>query len=311
MEISVPPGLWQYLPKFELNRFRPINFFPAYLTPDEWKRKKLICLGTKNRTLGDALILSSLPRKLKQAYPDLVIQTYHRGFNPVIFSNNPFVTGVSLLPRELFGDDCCWGSGHHIQLKEQFFGLEVSSDPKPEIFLSPNEIHWAEKELGTDRNPKPIAIIHINGHTHHGFLSADAWIKVVQRWKDKIRFWQIGAPGHQQIPGCEGYFFSVASFWTARKLFALFSKSSLFLGIDSGPMHVARAFDIPSMILVAHCHPEKAFEARKKLPYFLCHHIDTGFMYQKNKNFFIPEKTETQLHQEIDDFFDERVALLL
>ena len=85
------------LPQIELVRFSPVDFFPP--KPARLDRLESICVGSKTRTIGDALMLSSLPRKLKKRYPSLKILTYPRGFNPVVFWNNPFVDGITFTPR--------------------------------------------------------------------------------------------------------------------------------------------------------------------------------------------------------------------
>src|SRR5947209_4700468 len=109
----------------------------------EWGNLGAICIATKSRNLGDALVLTTLPAKLKEKFPKLRIFTYPRGFNPVVFAHNPAVAGVQRLPRAVYGDDTNWGAGNLIQLKERFFGLEASAEPRPEIHLTPGEREWA------------------------------------------------------------------------------------------------------------------------------------------------------------------------
>jgi hypothetical protein len=94
----VPLFPWYRYPQIELIKFCPVDFFPS--KPERLDSLKSICLGTKTRTVGDALMLSSLPRKLKKRYPHLKILTYPRGLNPVVFWNNPHVDGITFLRRQ-------------------------------------------------------------------------------------------------------------------------------------------------------------------------------------------------------------------
>src|SRR4051812_1827166 len=89
-------------PRIELRRFRQIDFFPPH---PRFEELGSICIGSKTRTIGDALILSTLPAKLKALHPNLKITTYPRAFNPVVFYGNPHVSGVSYLPKRVYGDD--------------------------------------------------------------------------------------------------------------------------------------------------------------------------------------------------------------
>src|SRR6185437_15056062 len=141
------PFPWYRLPQIELARFKAIDFFPP--KPERIGELRSICIASKNRTIGDALILSALPRLLKQRYPKLKVLTYPRGFNPVVFWNNPYVDGITYLPHAIFGDDTNEGSGHLITLKENFFGLKSGEDarenPRPELYPTASETRWAKE----------------------------------------------------------------------------------------------------------------------------------------------------------------------
>jgi hypothetical protein len=247
--------LWKkwgpYLPRIEFRKFKNIEFFPP--RPPRFDAVDSICLGSKTRTIGDPLLLSTLPRKLKALYPHLKVYTYPRGFNSVVFYGNPFVDGVQWLPDTVYGDDCNLGAGHLLQRKERFFGVSVSSDVRPELYLRPDEEKWAEDLVA--RAPShlaqhlPICMIHPWGKTRSSVLSDAVWQKIVQENRHIVRFWQVGIEGQPCIAGCERHLLLPKAYPHARKLFAAISRAGLFIGVDSGPMHVARAFGIPSLIL--------------------------------------------------------------
>lgn len=272
-------------PQIELNWLRRVNYFPA--APRSLAEIKTLCIGTKNRTLGDALLLTSLPEKLKAAYPHLRIYTYPRGLNPLVFRGNPSVEGIQRAPRALYGDDCMAGSGHHIQLKESFFGLPLSQPPRPRIYLSASERERARALVGSG---KPLCVIHPWGHTWNAAASRNFWEPLkfweplIQEWRHRVRFWQLGLEGHEKIPGCERVCFSGRHPSAVRELFALISCADAFIGVDSGPMHIARAFDVPSAVLTHHGAVGELFENRRRYPYFLKQNFRYAFLYEENSH---------------------------
>ncbi len=152
---------WLYTPRIELVKLSPVDFFPP--KPATLEGFPYICIGTKTRTIGDALMLSTLPAKIRAKYPSVKVYTYPRGFNPVVFAGSPHVSGVRYLPRKLYGDDTNWGEGHLIQLKERFFEVPVSEHPKPEIHLFESEARWGKRLA--EGSASPICVIHPWGHT--------------------------------------------------------------------------------------------------------------------------------------------------
>lgn len=298
-----------------------IEFYPP--APDTWPdgwasyfaEKKRICIATKSRNMGDALVLTSLPRRLSEKYPGLEISTYPRAFNPVAFRGNPHVSGVDYLPDAVFGDDSNAGSGHQIQLKERFFGLEPSSDPRPEIHLSDSEKNWArtyiEKNLYSEGNRrKPLCILHPWGFTQRAVAPVEFWDEFVKRWQDRFRFWQVGVDGHGAVQGCEFYLFSKPGFSQARKLFAVMSQAQAFVGVDSAPMHVARAFSLPSLIFTRlSVEPARIFENRASSPYFAQENWRHAALYRQNTHINLTANTDpTHALAQAEAFMKEHIG---
>jgi ADP-heptose:LPS heptosyltransferase len=297
---------WYHLPQIEVVRFKPIDFFPPL--PAQMDQMRSICVGTKNRSIGDALILSTLPRKLKKRYPHLKVLTYPRGFNPAVFWNNPYVDGITFTPGALYGDDCNVGSGQLIQLKESFFGVSDGEIPRPEIYLTDQEITWGESFLKEntrpDRHHLPVLFIHPFGSTFPKILSPEVWENVVAQWKTHFRIIQIGVEGQIPILGCDFHFLAPRKRAASRKLFALLRKANQFIGIDSGPMHIARAFSIPSLIVTQGLPPSEIFKKRKVSPYFLHRNWKDVFLYEDLEHLYIPPLSSEELIQGMGRFLE-------
>ena len=295
-----------YLPKIEFKRLKKINFFPT--KPVSLKNRQSICIGSKTRTIGDALLLSTLPVKLKKKFPHLKITVYPRGFNPTVFLGNPFISGIQYLPEEVFGDDINIGKGHLTQIKERFFDLPISDHVKPEIHLLDCEKTWIKnylrKNFSFNRTNKPLCVIHPRGHTWKSVAPRTLWSGLTHRWRDEFYFLQVGLRGDERVPGCDHHFLLPRAFRHARKLFALMNEADCFIGVNSGPMHAARAFSIPSLIVTEQGDFQSIMKLRLKAPYFLYHNWENGFLYEGNRHINIPDLSPGEVDSELDQFLN-------
>ncbi len=271
---------WHRFPSFELSRLASTDFFPTL--PPDFARCRSLCIGTKSRAIGDALALTTLPRLLKKHYPQLRVTTFSRGFNPVVFLGNPHVDGVDCMPSALFGDDINWGEGQLITLKEVAFGLTPTRPPAPEIYLRNSERRRAQAWLRSDADSRPLLFLHPSGQTNQNVIQPSDWEALVRRWTHAYRIWQIGIVGSEPLAGCDGYAFLPKARAAARKLFALIREGHAFIGVDSGPMHVARAFGVRSLICTRHPDPSALFRARVAHPYFLFQNWRHASLYEEN-----------------------------
>jgi ADP-heptose:LPS heptosyltransferase len=282
----------------ELTWLRHIEFFPG--RPEKLDKMRSICIGTKSRNLGDALALTTLPRKLKEKHPHLRVNIYPRAFNPVVFLGNPYVDGISRIPKAVYGDDTNYGAGQLIELKEQFFDLTPPASTHPELYLLQEEKVCAEKLITP--SSKPLVFLHPTGVTRSAVTPLTLWEELVARWNSKFRFWQIGIEGHRTIAGCERHVLTPRHRASARLLFALMPHAQAFIGVDSGPMHVASAFEIPSCILVGHLDPHAALSRRRTSDYYLHGNWKASPLYAQNRHIhWNPENTPSP-HKELDSF---------
>jgi hypothetical protein len=235
------------------------------------------------------------------------VTTYPRAFNPVVFYGNPAVNGLSYIPGSLYGDDCNEGSGHLIQLKESFFGVPISELPRPELHLQASEREWARRYVAKHSpRPLPLLLIHPWGHTWTRVMTIDRWAKFVARARARFNVWQLGMVGHETIPGCDHAFLMPKVFRHARRLFALMEQAKLFIGVNSGPMHVARAFGRPSLILTEQGNIDQIFSLRKRYPYFLYRNWANGFLYEENEHLDIGGTSEQIADRALDDFISRQ-----
>ncbi len=304
-------GKWpHFFSHLEMSWLKWPDFFPN--RTDALLQKETLCIGTKSRNLGDSLILTPLVDALKAKFPRIRVFSFPRAFNPVVFYSNPSVERVCYFPDQVFGDDCNWDRGHLIHLKEKYFEVPLSTQIKPVIFLTAAEKTWASSFIASKiallSKKKGLCIIHCSGVTWKNPLSFSFWERIVKRWGERFIFLQVGMRGDVLIPGAQQLLLE-KNFWNARKLFAAMSEARAFLGIDSGPMHVARAFSVPSLIWVHGVDPQVVFDRRTQYPYFLFENRRYSNLYEENAHLRMDDCSEGVLLGKVDEFFGPMTKL--
>jgi len=190
--------------------------------------------------LGDVILVTRLIGELHRRYPteNIVARV---PTHPEVFDNNPHVAGVSIGSGNL--NDEGSSEGHYIDALCRWFDIDLpSSDIRGELYVTEKERQDALRVLNTD---KPIVVVHIGDPTRTDpkvftSFSSDSYV-LVQVDQPYYRYPTLLVP---EIPGALQTFRTLG----VRELFALLSMSSLFVGVNSGPMHVAASFSIPSVI---------------------------------------------------------------
>ena len=245
---------------------RPLRVDRGRLQTTLWLAEKYACdiavTNGINIGLGDILVITPLIEQMARhlgrririatAPFDIRIGKDDRETKYPVWDNNPFVSEIVEIEEEdwnslpyLYGElkQACQFS-HIIENNCFAFGLRPGPI-RPRIYLTAEEQIWAFEALrGVKR---PILCLHPGGKTAP---SADQpwgkqrWLELVDYFRHRAGFLQIGFPAFDRNE------LGILQFnTTVREMFALVWASDLFVGFDSSPMHVARAFTKPSLIL--------------------------------------------------------------
>jgi hypothetical protein len=127
---------------------------------------------------------------------------------------------------------------------------------------------------------------------------------VVRDGSDRFRFWQVGVPGQVAIRGCEAHWLLPQQRSACRRLFALLERASAFIGVDSGPMHVAAAFRVPSLVLTPVVDVPKRLALRDSTPYFLHRNREVCFLYGFNRHLEPSRMGRPEMERLTGEFLD-------
>lgn len=224
-----------------------------------------------------------------------------------IWKNNPFVDNIvnadkidkkimMLVNQEQ--DNFCQFN-HMIENICSIFGLKPR-ELKPSLYLSFEEMKWAIKTLS--HLQRPIICLHPSGKSSVFEDSPwyyDNWVKLINQFSNNISFIQIGKFDYddKELPT-----FKLKT--TLREAMSLIWASDIFIGFDSGPSHIATAFDKPSLIL---------WNVLRKNP--IEEPMQTGFgpasllrwSYPQNRNLMLLGEKDNEIYNLIVEFIIEKL----
>jgi len=260
--------------------------------------------------VGDCLVTSTLPRKLKKKYGCKVYVVDNR-FVKNTFFNNPYVDGYIQEDAEPLGGTEV-GLGHHIQRLERFFLLEQDIYPKPEIYLTKEESNWAEGFRKSLPEDKPIIIMCNGARTNntddtYNRRPWQLWADIIGEEATVVQLLLIGKSAYtgkltwQGLAPQEDVLCNhiVLANLPLRLYFAAFSIADGYFGTWASGCHVAAAFDVPSIVhLNDHMKGWPIFPGKERIHQFVypqhtfARYMPTPEMLKKNFSGVGVEKSE-------------------
>jgi len=220
--------------------------------------KKFILI-TRRGAMGDVLLVTPVIRTLKKKFPlsEIIFRT---GF-PEMLARNPYVTRTEVgaggstdnAYEERYNLDLAYEKRptmHVVDAYAEECGIKVDNY-FPDIFPSIDEERWAEAYLPKGRHfvafhPGPTAWKGRNW-TQAGFNAVIDYFR-----KENVFTVALGGPGGWQLKAD----LDLRGRTTVHSLYALLKRAALFVGIDSMPMHIAIAANIPVVAVFGCISPE-------------------------------------------------------
>jgi ADP-heptose:LPS heptosyltransferase len=265
-------------------------------------RDQDVVLGFLGRShLGDVLCTSPLVRRLATERNCRVYAVRHRAIFKTLESN-PHLTGyrnedrVSLSPHVL-------GPGHMVQKLTRAFGLSIDPFPKGELYLSDAELKWAWSVRGGWPRNRPVAIVSAGSRTDNSVVPSSTlqwqeWVDVLSR---RFTVVQVAVTNIQCLEEVARLSDENRRTWrpdhildncyvmenlSVRQFFSLFAVADMFIGTNSGGMHIAAAMNVPALIAL----PKLKYPLLPTFP----DRVDSGPW--RHESFLYPQ--HTFLHQD-------------
>lgn len=235
-------------------------------------------LVRRRGALGDVVVATGVIRELKSMYGDNCVIDVATQF-PTVFSNNPHIRNVitiseiddSMVDPSLYDvfynlDDTYEynPNGHFADnYFYRVFGNTDSMDKSMELWVDQNEsdvVGEFVKTIGGDF----IAVHMRRWHWELKNIDPAIWMEVFNKVlavKPKVKIVCVGGEtdvffeGHPQI--IDG-----RHMYTPGSLACLLDSAKCFVGIDSGPFHIAGASETHIVALLSHMYPDKVLPYR-------------------------------------------------
>lgn len=229
---------WGSQPRVKLNPLRGMNNVSL----------SSVCMG-----LGDTMMLTDLPKAASDNGRTIPVYSASQHFRPLMKFNpfwketkdNAFMVNAADLVRQY---DC--GNGHYMQRIRRAFDLPIDDIPKGFLTQKP------------ERQPNRV-ILHFEAGIHakwqRAFIHPKARTLYDESKKELEKFilqnshWQFVQVGMNQIPIVGAYSVECRS---TEQLVNYIATASRFIGIVSGPMHVATALGLQCVVALNFPEPQ-------------------------------------------------------
>ena len=254
----------------DLNHLRLTTKWAGYLKTRSFKEVIVI---KRQMALGDVLQVTPVIRKLKEenAHREIHVWTDHAD----VFKNNPDVASAHGEFRANFPQgarfinlDQCYEKTPKRPIVESYAeaaGVKIT-DPFPRIYPT------REDYDSVHNSGLKIAVIHTGPHRGNNPVEG-------RTLTDEL---ELKILGYLNLKGFGIYILEKGVTWPLGRLAAIIGKASLFVGADSGPMHIAQAMMTPTVGIFGSVNPDYRlikvpfFEAvtprQKEVGCIGCHH---------------------------------------
>lgn len=234
-----------------------------------------VCIARKLGGIGDVLMTMPAVRQIKQDFPmcDLTyacdMQSTQNNIYYELIKNLSFIDhiidggSVNANDYDLYIDISAvclryekegLPSINRIDLFAKAIGIKRLKNHLPPYKIEQSEFNWAQEQYA--RYPdKRIVVLHTASNEDKRCWPIDKYIELIEKCKNlPIQFIILdynNKKANWNYKNCSNY-----SDVDLRKMAALISKAELFVGPDSGPMHLAGALKIKSIVLFGSVPPQ-------------------------------------------------------
>lgn len=216
----------------------------------------------RKRALGDVLWAEPVIRLLSKKYKKIIVYTkFTELFKNYPEKNVKFVSDLNFLQKCLIRLDNLLNLNffsinleksyeaspkqHILHAYQKKAGIPLSSE-YPKVYLGENEknsnARWNQKYV-------VVNISTLSNTQNYRTVYGINWPKIIDYIAQKgYKVIEIGTP-----PGMISEIYQTTS---VREMIGLISKATFFIGLDSGPSHIAASFNVPSIIFFGAVNPE-------------------------------------------------------
>ena len=233
-------------------------------------------LVDRRAALGDLVMITPVIRELRRRHPGAWLQVVTE--EPGILKNNPNVDLV-VEPKDMKAADP-WDlyinlndayetqvTSHYVDsYLERAFGQDYQNiDHSVEMFPTDEEksaVDEAVAEFGND-----YIVVHMRRWAwENKNIDLETWSMFFTRFHDEhpnTKIVVVGAKHDYTLPPDPEKYINLVGQLSVGEIQYLISRSRAFVGVDSGPFHIASTTDTPIVALISHLLPEQILPWRK------------------------------------------------
>lgn len=226
-----------------------------------------------NRTgaLGDVILATGIIRRLKQKFPayDIHVSTICDS----VFKNNPYVSKVVKDRKQLTGSmvfdlDLVYEKSPKVSVAAAYHRA-VFGQSEPIVDLEPELFSTAEDKLSLIRKlpdkfiVHPTAVIHMAVSWPNRTWQRQKWLRVIDNFTSRGAKVIIIGQGNDFKPDAKANVLSMVNKLNIHEIKEIVQMSSVFIGMDSGLLHIAATTTTPLIGLFTCANPVYRLVERK------------------------------------------------
>ena len=201
---------------------------------------------------GDVLLTTPILKELKNKYPNSLL--VYETDCPDILVGNPYIDRIEKYVPDAKAYDIVLSPRYEVAMSENAIDTMAKqcdvklSEKKLEITLSESHINWAKNKI--DMNRRTIAF-----HTGRAWASKE-W--PFNKFIDVIRYYSDKGYGIIEVGNKQTQFSGIGTNGrgcSIKQTAALIKECCVFVGIDSGCAHLAKAVGTPACVIYGCVHP--------------------------------------------------------
>lgn len=201
--------------------------------------------------IGDEIIAIPVYEALKKKYPDSLIEAEVR--YPELLKGNPYVARVN--EGERFDPDRTFDLHREIRSQPRMDFIQdvagISTWGAPKVYLEKSELEAVQEKWKLEKETLLIVVSPAARWFARRWPSKN-WVELAEYWMDRYRA-QLFVLGKEEEPLPAGI--NLIGQTTLREAASLLRQSHLFIGCDSGLVHLAVAVETPTVGLFGPLNP--------------------------------------------------------
>lgn len=220
----------------------------------------------RKAALGDVIMATGVLREIRKAYSETAIIDVVTDFTDV-FRNNPNYNNLYKETPPNVHYDIVYDLDNSYELNpsnhfvdsyfHRVFGINCALDKHTELFPTDDDVAKVTQDINENIGDNYIVIHMRNWFWANKNIQIQTWFQVLEGlFSNTVDTKIVLVGGANDISIDHPLIINRLNCYNLQEQTVLLKRAKLFIGVDSGPFHIAGSTDVPMLALLSHMRPE-------------------------------------------------------